>query len=55
MRNKKAVEERFIRERDDALKIIQEKEITIQEKEITIQEKDKRIAELEKALAEAGR
>ena len=48
MRNKKAVEERFIRERDDALKIIQEKEITIQEK-------DKRIAELEKALAEAGR
>lgn len=51
----KAVEERFIRERDDALKIIQEKEITIQEKEITIQEKDKRIAEPEKALAEAGR
>ena len=48
MRNKKAVEERFIRERDDALKIIQEKDITIQEK-------DKRIAELEKALAEAGR
>jgi hypothetical protein len=48
MRNKKAVEERFIRERDDALKIIQEKEITIQEK-------DKRIAEPEKALAEAGR
>ena len=44
----KAVEERFIRERDDALKIIQEKDITIQEK-------DKRIAELEKALAEAGR
>lgn len=44
----KAVEERFIRERDDALKIIQEKEITIQEK-------DKRIAEPEKALAEAGR
>ena len=42
------MEERFIRERDDALKIIQEKEITIQEK-------DKRIAELEKALAEAGR
>jgi hypothetical protein len=42
------VEERFIRERDDALKIIQEKEITIQEK-------DKRIAEPEKALAEAGR
>ena len=48
MRNKKAVEERFIRERDDALKIRQEKEITIQEK-------DKRIAEPEKALAEAGR
>ncbi len=44
----KAVEERFIRERDDALKIIQEKDITIQEK-------DKRIAEPEKALAEAGR
>ncbi len=42
------MEERFIRERDDALKIIQEKEITIQEK-------DKRIAEPEKALAEAGR
>ena len=47
-KEQKAVEERFIRERDDALKIIQEKEITIQEK-------DKRIAELEKALAEAGR
>ncbi len=47
-KEQKAVEERFIRERDDALKIIQEKDITIQEK-------DKRIAELEKALAEAGR
>lgn len=37
----KAVEARFIRERDDALKVIQEK--------------DARIAELEKALAEAKR
>lgn len=37
----KAVEARFIRERDDALKVIQEK--------------DAKIAELEKALAEVKR
>lgn len=44
----KAVEARFIRERDDALKVIQEKNMVIQEK-------DAKIAELEKALAEAKR
>lgn len=51
----KAVKARLIREKEDALKVIQEKEVVIQEKEIAIQEKDARIAELEKALAEAKR
>lgn len=51
----KAVKARLIREKEDALKVIQEKEVVIQEKETAIQEKDTRIAELEKALAETKR
>lgn len=44
----KAVEARFIRERDEALRVIEEKDRDIAEKE-------RRIAELEKALAEADK
>lgn len=58
----KAVKARLIREKDDALKVIQEKDVAIQEKDMAIQEKDMaiqekdaRIAELEKVLAEAKR
>ena len=65
----KAVEARFIRERDDALQKIKEKDAAIQEKDVLIQEKDiaihekdrmiqeakNQIAELERALAEAKR
>lgn len=49
----KATEARIIRERDEALQGIEEREIVIQEKEMVIHDARARIAELEKALAEA--
>lgn len=50
---RKATEARIIRERDAALRGIEERNVVIQEKEMIIHDARARIIELEKALAEA--